>query len=110
MGASSIILSTVVLLLCVSMWSTVVSSPVAVSDVQQPAVDVAHHLQRREVIFRPLFAYRDQLIEKKRITDARDQNQIDQAEYERQMQAYEQQLQQYEQQMQQYQQQYGNSK
>ncbi|XP_058835007.1 uncharacterized protein LOC131692147 [Topomyia yanbarensis] len=86
MGSSPIILSTVVVVLCISMW-TVVSSPV--SNVQQSSAVVDHHLQRREIMFRPLFAYREQEIKKRRLQEARDDRRIDQQEYERQMQEYE---------------------
>ncbi|XP_058834921.1 uncharacterized protein LOC131692086 [Topomyia yanbarensis] len=102
MGSSTISLLTVVMVLCISMWTTVVSSPVAISDVQQSTVDVARHLQRRSIVFRPLFVYREQEIKKKRIQEAREQKQINQQEYERQMQDYDRQMQEYDRQMQEY--------
>ncbi|XP_058461398.1 sex-determining region Y protein-like isoform X2 [Malaya genurostris] len=105
MGARTIITATIVIALCVSIWTTA-SSPVSPSDALQSTADVVHHLQRREVMFRPLFVYRQQEIEKQRKHEARTQKQLEhhqqQQDYREQMEEYKKTLAEYNKQMDEY--------
>ncbi|XP_053688708.1 splicing factor 3B subunit 4 [Sabethes cyaneus] len=72
----------------------------------------AHHLQRRAVIFRPLFVYRQQELSKQKKREESLQDRLDYqqqlAEHQRLMKEYEKQLREYEQRQQQQKQHHGH--
>ncbi|XP_055533781.1 transcription factor SPT20 homolog [Wyeomyia smithii] len=111
MGSFSVLLLIVPFGLCLSLYypatKAAPTADTAEDQLMLPAGNPYHLVQRRTIIFRPIFLYRQQEIEKQRKHETREQNQQDNQGYQQQLQEYEQQMQDYKQQMQQYKQQHN---